>query len=144
VKRLFRRIKLARQRHVRGGEVLNGFWILDNPDCLIIVGYKDSSLGFPFWVTDRSASSPAFLHAIRAAGLRVFGRTSLVADPTGARSVLLLGRDGAERREAANKREKESNPPPVHLFPPARATRLRGCPIDTVVHSLTGCDNPHA
>jgi len=60
---------------------------------VIVVRHKDGSLGFPFRVSHRSASAPAFLHAIRAAGLRVFGSASLIADPTGPRGVLLLRRE---------------------------------------------------
>ncbi len=47
-----RRIEMAGQQHMRGREVSNGFWIFDNPDCLIIVCHKDGSLGFPFRVPD--------------------------------------------------------------------------------------------
>jgi len=75
---------------MRGGEVLDGFRIFDNPNGLITVGYEDGSLWFPFWMANRSASPPAFLHAIRTAGLRVLGGTAFVADPTGPRGVPLL------------------------------------------------------
>jgi hypothetical protein len=52
---------------MRGREVPNGFGIFDNPDCLIIVSYKDGPLGFPFRMAHRSTPTPAFLHAICAA-----------------------------------------------------------------------------
>jgi hypothetical protein len=70
--RLLRRIELAGERHMRGGEVSNDFWIFDHPDGAIVIGHKDGSLGFPFRVPDRSTSTPTFLHAIRAAGLGVW------------------------------------------------------------------------
>jgi len=91
VNRLLRRIEFARQLHVRGREVPNGLRIFDNPDSLIIVYYKDGALGFPFRMPHRSASPPAFLHAIRAAGLRVLGSATLITDPTGTSCVPLLG-----------------------------------------------------
>jgi hypothetical protein len=116
VKRLLRRIELAGQQHMGGGEVLNGFWIFDNPDCPIIFSYEDGSLGFPFRMPYRSASPPTFLHAIRATWLRVFGPTSLVADPTGPRCAPLLRGRCAGRYETANKQEKKNHPAPNHLF----------------------------
>ncbi len=76
---------------MRGREVPYGFRILDNPDSLIIVRYKDGVLGFPFRVPHRSTSTPAFLNAIRAAGLRVLGSATLVTDPTNTRCVCSLG-----------------------------------------------------
>ncbi len=125
---------------MRSREVPNGFWIFDNPDCLIIVSYKDGSLRFPFRMPDRGTATPAFLHAIRAAGLRVFGPTSLVADPTSSRRVLLLGWRRAERCETANKQENKSNPAPGHLS----ASRLRNppprLPIGLDDQSLAPCD----
>jgi len=89
---LLRGIELAGQQDMCGREVLNGFGVFDDPDGLIIVGYKDGSAGFPFRVSNGSASTPAFLDAIGAAGFRVLGTTALIADPTGARRVLLLCR----------------------------------------------------
>ncbi len=76
---------------MRGREVPNGFRIFDYPDSLIIICYKDGPLGFPFRVPHRSASTPAFLHAIPAAGLRVLGSATLITNPTGMRCVPLLG-----------------------------------------------------
>jgi hypothetical protein len=76
---------------MRGREAPNSFRIFDNPDSLIIVGYKDGALGFPFRMPHRSTSTPAFLHAIRAAGLRVLDSATLIADPTGTSCVPLLG-----------------------------------------------------
>jgi hypothetical protein len=114
--RLLRRIELAGERHMRGGEVSNDFWIFDHPDGAIVIGHKDGSLGFPFRVPDRSTSTPTFLHAIRAAGLGVLGRTTLVAYPTGARSVLLLRRQRAERNEAATSQENKNDSTPGHPF----------------------------
>ena len=93
MKRLLRRIELAGQHHMSGGEVLNGFWIIDNPDCLIFVSYKHWSLGFPFRMPYRGTATPAFLHAIRAARLRVLGSATFIADPTRSRVVLLLRGD---------------------------------------------------
>ncbi len=87
---LLRSIELAGHHHMRGGEVPDGFRIFDNPDGVILVCHKDGPLGFPFRVPDRGTSTPAFLHAIRAARLRVLGPASLIADPTGPRGVLLL------------------------------------------------------
>ncbi len=94
---LLRGIELAGQQDMCGREILNGFGIFDDPDGLIIVGYKDGSAGFPFRVPHGSASTPAFLHAIRAAGFRVLSATALIADPAssrraGPRCVLLLCR----------------------------------------------------
>src|SRR5260370_21055345 len=89
---LLRGSELAGQQDMCGREVLNGFGIFDDPDGSIIVGYKDGPAGFPFRVAHGSASTPAFLHAIRAAGFRVLGATALIADPTGPRRVLLLCR----------------------------------------------------
>jgi len=111
---------------MRGRKVPNGFWVFDYPDSLIIICYKDGSLGFPFRVPHRSATTPAFLHAIRAAGLRVFGPTTLVADPTDTRCVLLLRRQRAERHETANEQENKNNPPPDHPFPPLPPPRMLG------------------
>jgi hypothetical protein len=91
VKGLLRRIEFARQLHVRGREVPNGLRIFDYPDSLVIICHKDGSLGFPFRMPHRSASPPAFLHAIRAAGLRVLGSATLITDPTGTSCVPLLG-----------------------------------------------------
>src|SRR5260370_41576780 len=76
-------MELARQQHMRGREVPHGFRIFDDPDSLIIVCYKDGALAFPFGVPHRSTSTPAFLHAIRAAGLGVLGSATLITDPTG-------------------------------------------------------------
>ncbi len=90
VNRFLRRIEFARQQHMRGREVANGFRIFDDPDSLIIVCYKDGALGFPFRMPNRSTSTPAFLHAIRAARLRVLGSATLVTDSTGTRCVPLL------------------------------------------------------
>src|SRR5208282_5794644 len=93
VNRLLRRIEFGLQRHMRGGEVSNGFRIFYNPDCLIIVCYKDGPLGFPFRVAHRRTPAPAFLHAIRASGLRVLSSATLIADPTGTRFFNLLRRN---------------------------------------------------
>jgi len=123
---LLRRIELAGQRHMRGREVSNGFRVFDDPDGVIIVRHKDDSLGFPFRVPHGSASTPAFLDAIGAAGLRVLGCTTLVADPAGARSVLLLRRQRAERNEAATRQENKNDTAPGHpflLLPPQPAFR---------------------
>jgi hypothetical protein len=92
VNRLLRRVEFSRQHYMHSGEVDNGFRIFDNPDCLIVVRYKDGSLRFPFRVPDRSTSAPAFLHAIRAAGLCVLDSATLIADPAGTRCVPLLRR----------------------------------------------------
>src|ERR1700675_1579055 len=67
---------------MRSGEVRNSLRVFDNPDSFISIGNKDGSLGFPFRVSHRSASTPTFLHAIRTASLRMFVPTSLVADPS--------------------------------------------------------------
>ena len=85
VNRLLRRIKLADHYHMRGGEISDGLRIIDDPDGAIIITYKDGSLWFPFRVAYRSASTPAFLNAIRAAGLGVIGSTTFITDPTGSR-----------------------------------------------------------
>jgi len=90
VKGLLRRIEFARQLHVRGREVPNGLRIFDYPDSLVIICHKDGSLGFPFRMPHRSASTPAFLHAIRAAGLRVLRSATLITDPTGTSCVPLV------------------------------------------------------
>src|SRR6267378_4274535 len=106
---------------MRGREVPNGFRIFHNPDFLIIVCYKDGPLGFPFRMPHGSTSTPAFLHAIRAAGLRVLGSTTLITDPTGPRCVPLLRRHGSERHKAANEQENKNHPAPDHpilLLPP--------------------------
>src|SRR5207249_1772519 len=116
VKRLLRGIEFALQHHMRSREVPNGFGVFDDPNSLIIICYKDGSLGFPFRVPHRSASTPAFLHAIRAASLRVFGPTTLVADPAGPRCVLLLRRKRAEGHQTANEQENKNNPAPGHAF----------------------------
>jgi hypothetical protein len=58
-------------------------------------------LGFPFRMSDRSTSTPAFLHAIRPARFRVSGSTTFIADPTGLRRAPLLRRDRAEYNESA-------------------------------------------
>src|SRR5260370_21228065 len=118
VHRFLRRIEFAGQHHVRSGEVLNSFRVFDNPDGLILASHKDGSLGFPFRMTYRITTTPSFLHAIRATGLGVFGRTRLVADPTGPRGAPLPCRDYAERCEGAHNQEKKSNPAPNHLFLP--------------------------
>ena len=154
MKRLLRRIKLADQHHMGSGEVPNGFRICDNPDCLIIVSYEDGSLRFPFRMPHRSSSPPAFLHAIRAARLRVLGRTTLITDPTGPRCVLLLRPDGTERRETANKQQKKNNSAPDHLFflqplQSASTVALGGKlnQVDEVATSVLkqyGSDWPHA
>lgn len=68
---LFRRIELAGEQDVRGGEVLDGFVVFDDPDSFIRVGDKDGALWFPFGVTDGGAAPPAFLDAIGAAGFGV-------------------------------------------------------------------------
>jgi hypothetical protein len=83
-------IELSGEQDVRGGEVLDGFGVFDNPDGLIRVCDKDGALRFPFGVTDGGAATPAFLDAIGAARLGVLGGTGFIADPTGARRVLLL------------------------------------------------------
>jgi hypothetical protein len=88
--RLPLRIEFARQHDMRGREVPNGFRIVDNPDCVIIVCYKDGPLRFPFRVPHRSTSTPAFLYAIRAARLRVLSSATLITNPTGMRCVPLL------------------------------------------------------
>src|SRR6266478_2249466 len=93
VNRLLRRIELAGQQDMRGRVVSDGFRIFDHPDGVIFVRHKDGSLGFPFRVPYRGTSTPAFLHAIGATRLRVLGSATLVADPTGPRSVLLLRRE---------------------------------------------------
>jgi hypothetical protein len=136
------------------GEVLNGFRICHNPDRLIIISYKDGSLRFPLRMPYRSASPPAFLHAIRAAGLRVLGRTTLITDPTGPRCVLLLRPNGTERRETTNKQQKKNNSAPDHLFfflllQPASAVALgsRLNQVDEVAASVLkqySDDGPHA
>ena len=82
VKGLLRGIEIAGEQHMRGREVLNGFGVFDYPDRVIIVGYEDGSLGFPFLVAYRSTSAPAFLDAIRAAGLGVLGSATFITDPT--------------------------------------------------------------
>src|ERR1700730_1952195 len=82
VNRFLRGIEFARHQYVDGREVPYGFRIFDNPDSLIIVGHKDSALRFPFRVSHRSASTPTFLHTIRAAGLSVLGSATFIADPT--------------------------------------------------------------
>lgn len=84
------RIEFARQHHMRSRKVPNGFRVVDNPDSLIIVSHKNGPLGFPFGVPHRSTPTPAFLHTIRAARLRVFGSATLITDPTGAGCVRLL------------------------------------------------------
>ena len=86
----FGRIGGTREHHVLSREVPNGFRIFDNPDCLIIVCYKDGPLGLPFRVAHRSTPTPAFLHAIRAPGLRVLGSAALITQPTGAGCTPLL------------------------------------------------------
>jgi hypothetical protein len=58
VNRLLRRIEFTSQDHVLSREVPNGLWIFYNPDSLVIVCYKDDPLGFPFWVSHRSTSTP--------------------------------------------------------------------------------------
>jgi hypothetical protein len=110
------RIEFSGQQHVSRGEVRNSLRVFDYPDSSVIIGKKDGSLGFPFRVSYRSASTPTFLHAIRTASLRVFGPTSLVADPSCPRSVLLLRRQRAERHETANEQENENNPTPNHAY----------------------------
>ena len=82
MKGLLRGIEIAGEQHMRGREVLNGFGVFDYPDRAIIVGYEDGSLGFPFRVAYRSTSTPAFLNAIRAAGLGVLGSATFITDPT--------------------------------------------------------------
>jgi hypothetical protein len=100
-------IELACQQDMYGGEVLNGFGIFDDPEYVIIVGYKDGSLRFPFWVPHGSASAPAFLNAIGAAGLGVLGSATLIGDPTCSRRAPLLSRDQADSGETANKQERK-------------------------------------
>jgi hypothetical protein len=87
---------------MRSGKVRNSLRVFDYPDSFIGIGNKDGSLGFPFRVSHRSASTPTFLHAIRTASLRVLGPTSLVADPSCPRYIHLLRRQRAERHETAN------------------------------------------
>jgi len=60
VNRFLRRIEFTRQHYMCGREVPNGLEIIHNPDCLIIVRYKDSPLGCPRPVPPRS-TMPAFL-----------------------------------------------------------------------------------
>jgi hypothetical protein len=60
-------IELSGEQYVRGGEVLDGFGVFDNPDGLIRVCDKDGALRFPLGVTDGGAATPAFLDAIGAA-----------------------------------------------------------------------------
>jgi hypothetical protein len=111
---------------VRGGEVLDGFGVFDNPDGLIGVGDKDGTLGFPFRVTDGSAATPAFLDAVSAAGLGVLGGARFIADPTGARCALLLRRQRAERRKTATQQEGKNDPRKIgHLW---RSILLSGFP----------------
>src|ERR1700675_3926231 len=42
------RIEFASHGYVRGREVPHSFRIFDDPDSLVIVGYEDGSLRFPF------------------------------------------------------------------------------------------------
>jgi hypothetical protein len=67
-------------------------------------------------VADGSASTPAFLDAIGAAGFGVLGGASFVADPAGARGGLLLGGEGAERGESTNQQEDKRNSAGDHCF----------------------------
>jgi hypothetical protein len=69
--RPLRRIEFARHHHKRRREVSDGFRVFDNPDSLILVCYKDSPWGFHSGCP--TEAPPAFLHAIRAAGIRVLG-----------------------------------------------------------------------
>jgi hypothetical protein len=121
VNRLLGRIKLAGQHDVRGREVLNGFGIFDNPDGLIIVSYEDGSLGFPFRVTHGSTPTPAFLHAIRASGLRVVDSATLITDPTGPGCFPFLSRHGSDRHKNADEKEKKKSPAPDHPYPPSNS-----------------------
>src|ERR1700680_2963421 len=89
--RFCRGIEFARQRYVGGREVPNNFRIFDNPDSSIIVGHKNSALRFPFRVPHRSASTPAFPHAICADGLGVLGASTFIAAPTRTSCILFLG-----------------------------------------------------
>jgi hypothetical protein len=120
---LLRRIEIAGKQHMRGREIPDSFRILNNPDGLIPISYKDGSLGFPFRVSHRSASTPAFLHAIRAAGFRVLGSTTLITDPTCPRGVLRMRPQRGECHEPASKQENKNNPASDHSFlllpPPA-------------------------
>jgi hypothetical protein len=117
VNHLLRRIELAHQHHVRGREVANSFRFSTIQIASSSSAYEDGSLGFPFQVPHRSASTPTFLCAIRTAGFRVFGPTTLVADPTGPRCLLLRRRQRAECHETANQQENKNNPVPFHRAP---------------------------
>jgi len=75
------RIESAIQRDMGSGEGPNSLRVLDDPDCLIVVGDKNSALGFPFWMAHRSTSTPTFLDAIGASWFGVLDPTSLIADP---------------------------------------------------------------
>jgi len=123
-----------------GREIFDGFGIFDDPDCSIIVRYKNGPLRFPLRVTDRSASPPAFLHAVCASGLRVLGSAAFITDPAGTRRILLLCREWAERRENARKQEKKNYSATDHLFPPAGATRLHMYSAHPAEQSLTPCE----
>jgi hypothetical protein len=73
-----------------GREILHRFWVFDNPDYPVIVGNEYGSLRFPFRVTHRRAATPAFLDAVGSARFGVFCRASLIANPAGLGSILLL------------------------------------------------------
>jgi hypothetical protein len=58
----------------------------------------------------------------------VLGSTSLIADPTGLRCVILLRRQRAERHETANEQVNESNTAPDYpflLLPPPCLSKCR-------------------
>jgi hypothetical protein len=126
--RLFGRIEFTREHHMLSREVPNGVRIFYNPDSLIIVCYKDGPLGFPFWVPDRSTSTPAFLHTIRATWLHVLGSATLITDPTGAGCNPLLSWHWTEHDETANEQQNKNSPAldhPLLLPAPLHLPSLR-------------------
>jgi hypothetical protein len=66
---------------MRRGKILDRVWILDHPHRFRVVRHKHSSLRLPLRMSHGDAASPAFLHAIRSARLRVLRPASLVANP---------------------------------------------------------------
>jgi hypothetical protein len=118
---LLRRIKFRFQYNMRSRKVADGFRVFDYPDCLIVVGYENGPLRFPFRVANRRTATPAFLDAVGMPGLGMLGSATLIADPTGTRCGLLLRPYRCERDDT-NEQAHKSKPTPAHSFSSLRPT----------------------